>query len=136
MKISGFKRLVKEDFPADEQPLVEKLATVFNLFQEQLYYAFNNNISISDNLLAQTVTIRLKVGITGTPLTNNQIKYTLKTRPKGAMVINVNAVDGTSLLAGAPFITYNLKGDIITIQQITGLLANVEYDVTITIFGS
>ena len=136
MKISGFKRLVKEDFNAADQPLVEKLATVFNLFQEQLYYAFNNNISITENLLAQTVTLRTKVDSVGRPVTNSQLKYTLKTRPKGVVVINVNNVDDSSLLTSAPFVVYNLKADVITIEQITGLSAGKDYDVTIMFLGS
>jgi hypothetical protein len=32
MKISAFKRIVKEDYDEKDQPLVEKLASVFNLF--------------------------------------------------------------------------------------------------------
>lgn len=136
MKISGFKRLVKEDFNTEDQPLIEKLASVFNLFQEQLYYAFNNNISLTDNILAQTITLRTKVNSSGVPLINGQLKYTLKTRPKGAMVINVTNITDNSLLIGAPFILFNLKGDIITIEQITGLQANKEYDVTVSFLGS
>lgn len=135
MKISGFKRLVKEDFPADQQPLVEKLATVFNLFQEQIYYAFNNNITLSENLAAQTVTLKVKVNAQGVPIGNNQIKYTLKSRPKGSMVINVVNFTDSSLLTGSPFIVYNLNGDIITISQITGLLVDKDYEITIVFFG-
>lgn len=134
MKISAFKRLVKEDYDAEDQPLIEKLASVFNLFQEQVYYAFNNNITLEENLSAITVTYKAKVNSSGIPIGNNQIKYTLKTRPKGSMVINVRSYDG-SLLAGSPFITYTLNGEIITITQITGLLPNKDYDVTIVFFG-
>jgi hypothetical protein len=136
MKISGFKRLVKEDFNTDDQPLIEKLASVFNLFQEQVYYAFNNNISITENLLAQTTTIRTRVDANGVPVNNNQIKYTLKTRPKGSLVININNVTDATLLAGAPFVVFTLQGDIITIKQITGLLPGKDYDITISFLGS
>jgi hypothetical protein len=136
MKISGFKRLIKEDFPADQQPLIEKLATVFNLFQEQVYYAFNNNITIDENLNAQSVVYRVKVDATGKPVGNNQIKYNLKTKPKGAQVINVQNVTDSTLLSGAPFVTYVVNSNIITITQVTGLLPNKEYDVTIVFFAT
>jgi hypothetical protein len=135
MKISGFKRIVKEDFDDKDQPLIEKLATIFNLFQEQVYYAFNNNISIADNINALTYTFKTKVTSTGVPTINGQVKYTLKTRPKGCTVINVRSLDG-SLLSGGPFVTYAINGDILTITQITGLLANKEYEVTVVFFGS
>lgn len=136
MKISGFKRLIKEDFPADQQPLIEKLATVFNLFQEQVYYAFNNNITIDENLNAQSIVYRVTVDATGKPVGNNQIKYNLKTRPKGAQVINVQNVTDTTLLSGAPFVTYVVNSNILTITQVTGLLPNKEYDITIVFFAT
>lgn len=135
MKISAFKRIVKEDFEAEDQPLIEKLSSVFNLFQEQVYYAFNNNITIAENLNAITVTYKAKVDATGKPIGNNQIKYTLKTRPVGSMVINARSYDG-SLLTGSPFVTYTINSEIITITQITGLLPNKDYDVTIVFFAS
>ena len=135
MKISGFKRLVKEDFNETDQALVEKLAYVFNPFQEQVYYAFNNGITITDNLNAITTTYKAKVDANGVPSGNNQVKYTLKTRPKGAMVINARSTDG-SLLSGSPFITFNINNDIITITQITGLLAGKEYELTIVFLGT
>lgn len=136
MKISGFKRLVKEDFPADQQPLIEKLGTVFNLFQEQVYYAFNNNITIDENLNAQSVVYRVTVDANGKPVGNNQIKYNLKTRPKGAQVINVQNLTDTTLLAGAPFVMFSLNGNILTINQVTGLLPNKEYDVTVVFYAT
>lgn len=133
-KISGFKRIVKEDFDKEDQPLIEKLATVFNLFQEQVYYAFNNGITISENLSAQTNTIRIKVDSSGVPIGNNQVKYTLKSRPSGSQVINIRSTDG-SLLAGAPFVLFDINQDIITIKQITGLLVNKTYDITIVFYS-
>lgn len=134
MKISAFKRLIKEDYPVEDQPLIEKLATVFNLFSEQLYIGFNNNISITENLLAQTFTLRLKVDANGRP-DNNQIKYTLKSRPIGIQVLAVNNLTDTSPLLGAPFITFSLSGDVLNINQITGLVPNKTYELTAVIFG-
>lgn len=133
-KISGFKRIVKEDFDKEDQPLIEKLATVFNLFQEQVYYAFNKGITISENISAQTNTIRLKVDSSGVPIGNNQVKYTLKSRPVGSQVINVRSTDG-SLLSGAPFVLFDIDQDIITIKQITGLLVNKTYDITVVFYS-
>jgi hypothetical protein len=51
------------------------------------------------------------------------------------MVINVRSYDG-SLLSGAPFVTYTINGEIITITQITGLLANKDYDITVVFFAT
>lgn len=135
MKISGFKRLLKEDFPEDEQPLVDRLANAFNLFLEQIYYAFNNNISIRENLLAQTITVRLNVDASGKP-NNAQIKYTLKTRPLGISVLSASNVSDSTPLSGAPFVVFTLNGDIITMSQITGLIPNKNYDLTLVIYGS
>lgn len=135
MKIQGFKKIVKEDFPKDEQDLVEKLGTVFNTFQEQVYQAFNNNIDIADNLNAQYVIFKTKVNAIGVPTGNSQIKYTLKTRPKGTQVIRATNLTDKGLLTGAPFADISLSGDVITVNQITGLLANKEYEIVIIIYG-
>jgi hypothetical protein len=135
MKITAFKRLVKEDFDVDQQPLIEKLATVFNLFQEQVYSGFNNNITLAENLSAMTTSITIKVDALGQPITSGQIKYTLKSRLSGAQVLSATSRDN-SLLAGAPFLVYSLSGNIITIKQITGLLPNVEYNLSIVFYGS
>lgn len=135
MKISGFKRIVKEDFDKEDQPLIEKLATVFNLFQEQVYYAFNNGITLTENVMAQTVTFRVQVNSVGEPTQNSQIKYTLKTRPLGHQVINIRSLDG-SLLNGSPFLLYDINQDIITIKQITGLLSGKTYEITVVFYGS
>lgn len=134
-KISGFRRLVKEDFDKDDQPLIEKLASVFNLFQEQVYYAFNNGIDISNNLNAQTTTIKITVDSSGVPQSNKEIKYTLKTRPLGSTVIKVRNLTDTTLLTGAPFMVFSLSGDILTINQITGLLVGKEYEITVVVYG-
>jgi len=136
MKISGFKRLVKEDFPADEQPLIEKLATVFNLFQEQVYYAFNNNISIDENLNAQTVAYRVVVDANGKPVSNSQIKYNLKTKPKGSQVINIQNLTDNTPLNGAPFVVFTISSNLITVNQVTGLVPNKEYQVNIVFYGT
>lgn len=136
MKISGFKRLIKEDFPADQQPLVEKLGTVFNLFQEQVYYAFNNNITIDENLNAQSVQYKVTVNSTGVPVGNNQIKYNLKTKPKGAIVLNVQNLTDSTLLSGSPFVVFSVSSNIVTINQVTGLLAGKQYELTVVFLAS
>lgn len=135
MKLSEFKKIVKEDFDVKDQPLIEKLSAIFNLFQEQIYYAFNNNITFSENLNTQIVTFRTRVNDEGVPTGNNQIKWTLKTRPTGHMVINVSNLTDTTLLAEAPFLLYSFNNNLITIKQVTGLLGNKDYDLTIMFIG-
>jgi hypothetical protein len=136
MKLSAFKRLVKEDFPADQQPLIEKLATVFNLFQEQVYQAFSNNITVDENLNAQSVIYRVTVDSNGVPVGNNQIKYNLKTKPKGALVMNVQNLTDNTLLAGSPFVLFSTSSNIITINQVTGLLSGKQYELVVVFFAS
>lgn len=135
MKITGFKRVIKEDFPQDEQPLIDRLSNALNSYLEQLYYAFNNNISIRENLLAQTVQLRLKVDANGKP-DNNQLNYTLKTRPLGITVMAVYNMTDTTPLSGAPFVVFSISGSVINISQITGLVPGKAYELTLVIYGN
>lgn len=135
MKISAFKRIVKEDFDEKDQPLIEKLASIFNLFQEQVYYAFNNNITVDENLNAFTTSFKVRVDANGIPQGNGELKSTLKSRVKGVIVLSVRSYDN-SLLTGSPFVSFSTNNNLITINQILGLTPGKDYDITLMILGS
>lgn len=133
-KITSSKRLNKDEFPDEYQDLVDTLSFSLNPFFEQIYGAFTNGLTFKDNFYGQAVTLTTKVDAQGKPV-NNQIKYTLKTRPQTIMVLNVvNNTDNTGL-TGAPYAGFVLNGDTLTITYITGLVAGKEYTLSLFILG-
>ena len=66
------------------------------------------------------------------PTNNPQVKYTLKSRPKGITVLNVSG----PLLTGAPFVTFSLREGILYFNQVTGLSADKDYDLSIVVYGN
>lgn len=133
-KITSSKRLNKDEFPEEYQDLVDTLSFSINPFFEQIYGAFTNGLSFKDNFYGQSATVTTKIDIQGRPV-NNQIQYTLKTRPQSIMVLNVvNNTDNTPL-TGAPFIGFSLNGNTLTLNYITGLVSGKEYTLSIFILG-
>lgn len=133
-KITTTKRLNKNDFSEEHQDLVDTLSFTINPFFEQVYNAFTNGLSFKDNFYGQSATVTTKVDAQGRPV-NNEIQYTLKTRPQSIMVLNVvNNTDSTGL-TGAPFIGFSLNGNTLTLNYITGLLPNKEYTISLFILG-
>ena len=61
MKVSGIRRLQKEDFPQEYHELIDKLGEALNSFNDQVYYAFNKGITMDDNLNCITTTVRVRV---------------------------------------------------------------------------
>jgi hypothetical protein len=71
MKISGSRRLLKEDFRSEDQELVGRIGFALNPLLEQLYLIFNKRITIGDNLDQEFREVTLEVDQLGAPI--NQI---------------------------------------------------------------
>lgn len=132
--VTNLKRLIKEDFPEEFQELVDKLAFSYNPLMEQLTAAFNNGIDFN-NLSQQYAVITLKVDASGIPSTAAEFKYSLKTRIKGVQCIRAENLSDTTSLTGAPFVSFTTKNDLIQITQITGLVADKQYRLSLVVIG-
>lgn len=133
-KVTNIKRLVKEDFEADDQELVDKLAFSLNPFLEQVSAAFNKGID-DDNLNQQSMFIEAELNANGVPKSPLQIKVDLKVRVKGTQVILAqNLTDGT-FPTGTPFITFTINNNLLTVQHIAGLPPDKKYRLSIILIG-
>ena len=133
-KVNNIKRIVAEDFEQEDQELVKQLGFSLNPMLEQLTSAFNKGIDF-DNLNQEVSIFETTVNASGVPLSELSLKVSLRTKLKGTSIISVqNLTDGT-LLAGAPFINYELVANGIKINQITGLVANKKYRITSILIG-
>lgn len=133
-KVNNIKRIIAEDFPQENQELVKQLSTSLNPLLEQITSAFNKNIDF-DNLNQEVTTFEVMVDAFGVPISELQIKVTLRTRFKGSSIISAqNLTDGV-LLTGAPFINYELITSGFKVNQITGLVANKKYRISAILIG-
>lgn len=133
-KITSSKRLNKDEFPDEYQDLIDTLSFSINPFFEQIYGAFTNGLTFKDNFYGQAVTVTTKVDAQGRPV-NNQVPYTLKSRPQTIMVLNVVNNTDSSGLTSAPYVGFSLNGSTLTLNYITGLVAGKEYTLSLFILG-
>lgn len=133
-RVTNLKRIVKEDFPAEYQELVEKMAFSINPLTEQLTAAFANGIDF-ENLSQQFAVITVKVDGTGAVTTSGELKYTLKTRIKGIQCIRAENLTDSTPLTGAPFVSFTMRNNIIQFTHITGLVPGKEYRLSLVIPG-
>lgn len=134
-KVNNLKRLVKEEFESDDQVLIEKISFSLNPLFEQLTSAFNKGIDF-DNLNQQFSFLDVEVNNLGIPKVETELKYTLRTRLKGAQVISVQNLTDTTFPTGAPFISYTVKANgVLGIDHVTGLPADKRFRLSIVLIG-
>lgn len=135
-RISGFQRLVKENFPSKYRDLVDSFYSLNNAL-EQIVNALNNNqITVSDNMNQQYKTITVTVGATGIPLQPVTFQSTLTTKTVGIIVVSAQNVTNTNTYpTTAPFISFTDNSGTVTINNVLGLQANQQYSLTLLTTG-
>lgn len=133
-KVGNLKRIVKEDFDQEDQPLIDKLAFSLNPFLEQVVSAFDKNLDF-DNLNQAFVTVDTEVNNLGVPKLKLELKSQLKTRVRGMLCVSAQNLTDTTFPTSAPFITYTVNNGIITFNNITGLPANKKFRLSLILIG-
>lgn len=132
MRIGNFRRIFKTDFDAKDQSLVDKLSGSINTAFESLFNAFNNNISLADNIACTIKKIEVEVDASGIPTTTISFKLRSSTLITGIDVKRARNLDNSRVYVdGAPFVTYTQENDSITILHITGLPAGYTFELTL-----
>jgi hypothetical protein len=135
MKLNDLKRIKTEDFATDDRELVSKLAYLLNPFLEQINTLLNHNVDF-DNLNQEVITLTVELKTGGVPKVLTEFKSSLKTRIKGLICISAaNLENDGTFPTTAPFISYSIVGDLIRIQNITGLPVGKRYTLTIISIG-
>lgn len=136
MKFPTFRRIFKQDYPVDQQSLVEKLSITINNSFETIFNAFNKNISLTDNILCTVKTISVKVNASGVPTTSTSFSIDTTGNIKGISVIKAeNTTDASVFPTSAPFISYTQNNTVITITQVAGIPANNSFNLTVICWG-
>lgn len=134
MKVPGFKRLRTEDFTAEEQAFVDKLATPINSGFEFLYDLVAGKLSVADNLATQIKTVNVTVNSNGIPRTTTQFKLDTTDPIQGLLIINATSTSNPSLFpSGSVQIFFTQNKDIITMAKVSGLPENSEFALKILV---
>lgn len=125
-----------EDYKEEDREMMEKLAGALNPFMEDVYRQLNGNLN-TDNLTRQIGNVDVRMNAAGVVVNQPQIKLRLKARVSGIQVISAqNLTNATTYPTTAPFISYTISGDLVTIKNITGLQASSEYRLVVEIIGN
>jgi len=134
-KLSGFKRVIKEEFKEEYQELIDKLGYSVNSFAEEVINAFNGNIN-EDNILDKSKTITTTLDSSGIPTQDLSFKSGLVGKTKGIIVVKAeNLTNPNTYPTGAPFCTFSENNGIVSVSHITGLPASQKYRLTLKIIG-
>lgn len=128
MKPPDLKRISKEDYPAQYQDLIDKLAFPLNSFMEQVRNILSGNVDF-ENLSRELVTIRIQTDINSRPISLPSFKSKLRTRVRGLVPVSLSVLSSSNTYpAQAPFISFTQNGSIVTLTNIAGLSPETTYE--------
>lgn len=135
-KLSNYRRIVTNDYKAEDRDLVDRMALSINNGFDPLYFALNKRLTLSDNMLATVKDVEVKVDSNGTPLITTSFKLDADYQVAGCQVILAqNLVNSNVYPTGQPFISFTQNGSNVFINNITNLQANTRYLVRIVAYG-
>lgn len=134
-RIPDIKRIQKENFPSDQQALVEKIAYPLNTFMEQVASALNGRLDFT-NINQELITLDVAVDASGVPTVSTKFKTNLKTNVAGLVCINAsNLTNSATYPTAQPFVTFAQNGSIVTVKHISGLQADNRYELRMLSIG-
>lgn len=131
MKLPNFRRLNTQDYEEEDKGLVEQLAASLNYGIEVLYDALNKKITLRDNIACSVRDITLAVNSSGIPKTKTTMSLDSNTTVIGTQVI---FAEGNSAVTSTPFIYYTQNGALLQIQRVTGLPADINFNLRIVAY--
>lgn len=135
MILGSYRRIIKTDFPANYQDLVDQLGTSVNKGFNDLYTLANHNITFTDNISATIATFNVTVDASGNPTNSVSIPLTNNlTKATGVIPLNAIGTTNTSLLpTGGLSFSFSNSSNNVLIKNIQGLQASNSYSVTVLI---
>lgn len=124
------RRLNREDFP-DAPGWLDPMLNTINSFMDSVYNIFNRNVSLSDNLNFQLLTLNVETDVNG-DIQPIKVKTSVRGRVNGLIVIRAISDSGNSQ---APFVDYIQSDNIITISKIAGLNISTKYKIIMLAVG-
>jgi hypothetical protein len=128
--LENVKRIRREDFKDEDQETIDGLAFILNRFMTQVVDTVNGNIDYA-NIKHELKTFTVEVDANGIPKKTTKIKVTAS-RIAGTVVIKYKNLTnlGTYPTSG-PTISFTNNIGFITIDHVTGLQADEQYQLTV-----
>lgn len=131
MKLDSVKRIVKEEFPKEDQETIDRLSYILNNFMDNVIKTVNGNLSI-ENFTQEIKVIDMIVDDTGKPKINSKIRTTLSNKVIGIHCIKAENLTNTSTYPVAtPFVSFSINSQLIDLKNIAGLQADQKYRLTL-----
>lgn len=129
MKLSSFKRIITQDFPKESQKLIEQLGSTLNDSFNQVYSALNKRLTFSDNIACTIKDVEVIVDSNGNPTQIASFSLDVPNMPVlGVVVIKAdNLTNSVIYPTSSPFVSFQIVGNTVRINNITGLQANQVY---------
>lgn len=153
--LGTYKKIITNDYPEEYKELMDKLGYSINTSMELLFLTLAQRVSLADNVLCDIKTLEVKVDATGKP--TSPLVFSVSnpniSSIRGMHVIQaVNKTNGTGYPTSCPFISYSITQPssqvqsltatnntqnkfTITANNISGLIPNNIYNLTVVIYG-
>lgn len=133
-KIQAPRDIRTEDFKPEEKTLIEKLSSSINTFQNDVYRLLNGGLDYTNMDRQLVENISVTIDSSGKIVNPPQIKYNLKNKVKGVIVVYAqNQLSTSTFPTNTPFVSYSLDGNLLKILNITGLQNSSKYYINIEI---
>lgn len=127
----SLRRLLIQDFPSAYQDLMTKMAPLLNNALEQVNSAFNNNLTVRENMSAMELDLEVTAPVTA----NNPVFFRNATRSNIRFIVCGNAITNTGTPpTSAPFFTFENSSGEVKVTGITGLTPGSKYTLRIYCF--
>ena len=136
-KLSSYRRIIEQDYDASYKSLITGLGTTVNSSFEELYNAFNNNITFGENIDCTIATFNVTVDVNGIPANSTSFKLLNgQNTVQGLWTIDASgAKDPTLLPIAGVFVSYVRNDNSIVIKNVKGLIPNYAYTLKVLVIG-
>lgn len=128
MKINP-RKLLPEDFQ-DQTGWIEKLLNPINLYFQESYSAFSNNLTVEDNLYREIKEFR--INNYDSSILPIRIKTKFSAQPKGLNIIYCVNNNGSNI-SSTPFLNWTYSNNQLLINSIVGVTNGESYTIRIEI---
>ena len=133
MKLASYKRIITQDYKAEDQDLIEQLASPINDSFNSIYNALNKRITFSENIASTVKQVVVTLDATGKPAQFIQFTVDVPNVPVIGVRCEraVNITNPGTYPTAAPFVSFTQNGNTIVINHITGLQPNQQWRLTL-----